>query len=147
MQGKNKGCRSLWSNMSVLYTTPEDRGKDVEPTHADVFNSIHDAKCWNTANLVFFYNSESSVVFGLWMLNGGLAVVSVLCLRSAGSCKLVFFARPRNFPFSKLTRNLHLMDKFKCSEKASSCIFVTLAHIILISNQGNLKSSVLLFQG
>lgn len=52
---------------------------------------------------------------------------------------MVFFARPRNFPFSKLTRNLHLMDKFKCNEKASSCIFVMLAHIILISNQGNLK--------
>lgn len=39
------------------------------------------------------------------------------------------------------------MDKFKCSEKASSCIFVMLARIMLISNEDNLKSSVLLFQG
>lgn len=67
MQGKNKGCRTLWSNMSVLYTAPKDCGKDVEPTHADVFNSIHNAKCWNTANLVFSNNYESSVV--IWVMD------------------------------------------------------------------------------
>lgn len=39
------------------------------------------------------------------------------------------------------------MEKIKCNGKASSFIFVMLAHIILISNQGNLKSSVLLYQG
>lgn len=53
--------------MSVLYTAPEDRDKDVELTHADVFNSIHNAKCWNTANLVFFNNYESSVA--IWAMD------------------------------------------------------------------------------
>lgn len=59
---KEQRLQKLWSNMSVLYTAPEDCGKDVEPTHADVFNSIHNAKCWNAANWVFFNNYESAVV-------------------------------------------------------------------------------------
>lgn len=64
---KEQRLQKLWSSMSVLYTAPEDHGKDVEPPHADVFNSIHNAKCWNTANLVFSNNYESSVV--IWVMD------------------------------------------------------------------------------
>ncbi|NWI26165.1 HELZ helicase, partial [Sula dactylatra] len=46
------GIVILWSNMYVLYTIPEDM-QHMEPTHADVFNTICNAKHWHTLNLFF----------------------------------------------------------------------------------------------
>jgi len=51
----------LWSNMYVLYTTPEGM-KGVEPTQADVGNSIRNTKCWHTVHFFFFNNYRSPLL-------------------------------------------------------------------------------------
>lgn len=91
----------------------------------------------------FFFNNylHPLLKYRLWLPYRGLAVGTLVLLvsfGSTGSYRLIFFSRSSYFPFSQLTRNLHLMDKIKWN-KASSCIAVMLAHIILISSQDNLK--------